>query len=255
MKKAILIGKYDDATKEIGNCLSGQCQVMLCSEEQEIIEGMLQTEKPDLIVVVLSGSAVFARDMFTFLMPFGLPVLGIGTEKDKAELVINGYLSESRIRFLNKPAAPEEIVKCLGELGIQKDNSVAGGESGATILLVDDSPEFLRFMEAMLSRKYKVTFATSGTQAIVSVAKSKPDLILLDYEMPVCDGKMTLEMLRSDEDMKDIPVVFLTGISDARHVSEVVALHPQGYLLKPCSEEIVFSTIEKVLREKNNLLS
>lgn len=249
MKKTILIGKYDDATKEIGNYLSRQCQVMLCSEEQEIIERMIQTEKPDLIVVLLSGSAVFAREMFAFLLPKGIPLLGIGNEKDKAELIINGYLfDESKVRFISKPAAPDAIFENLRALGIEGDNQC--GVNAPTILLVDDSPTFLRVMQAMLSKKYKVAFATSGTQAIVSVAKNKPDLILLDYEMPVCDGKMTLEMLRSDNDMKDIPVVFLTGISDARHVSQVVDLHPQGYLLKPCSEEIVFSTIEKVLRNR-----
>jgi len=257
MKKTLLIGKLDDAAKEIGDCLSEKCQVLLCSEDEDIIRGMVETEKPDLIVTYFSGSAVFARDMFTLLMPFKIPLLGIGDASNEAELFINGYLSESWIRFLGKPAAPKDILRCVGELFGEKPVGSGSGDSvGAEtngihtnkkILLVDDSPAFVRAMQAVLSTRYHVTFATSGAQAIAAIAKSKPDLILLDYEMPVCDGKMTLQMLRAEEDMKDIPVIFLTGISDARHVSDVIGLHPQGYLLKPCSDEMIFSAIEKVL--------
>lgn len=48
------------------------------------------------------------------------------------------------------------------------------------------------------------------------------DLIFLDYEMPICDGKMTLEMIRELEESKDIPVVFLTGVSDKEHIAAVL---------------------------------
>ncbi len=261
MKKVLLIGKFDDATKEIGDSFPNEYMVMPCSEEQVIIEVMLETEKLDLIVVSLSGSAVAAREMFAFLRPAGVPILGIGSDDNQAELFINGYLSDPKVRFLTKPAAPEDILKnariLLGEEEeqeqgkpdfVEDDEPVPEGER-ATVLLVDDSPGYLRAMQAILSTRYKVNFATSGAQAIAAVAKDKPDIILLDYEMPVCDGRMTLQMLRSEEDTKDIPVVFLTGISDAKYVSRVMELRPQGYLLKPCSEDVVFAMIKKVLKE------
>ena len=47
-------------------------------------------------------------------------------------------------------------------------------------------------------------------------------MIFLDYEMPICDGKMTLEMIRELEESKDIPVVFLTGVSDKEHIAAVL---------------------------------
>ena len=61
---------------------------------------------------------------------------------------------------------------------------------------------------------------------------SKVDLILLDYEMPVVDGPQVLQMLRQDPATKDIPVVFLTGIGTKEAVSRVMALKPDGYILK-----------------------
>ncbi len=261
MKKILLIGKYDDVAREIKNSLAGEYLVRLCSAEQDFIKGMLEAEPHDLIIVSLSGSAVFAREMFSFLRTYQIPILGLGSESDEAELFINSLLTDSNVRFLRKPAKMEDILKYVrilnGEEEEQNAHEVSGdtgkdvGQAGnATILLIDDSRGFVRFMHTILSKKYKVTFATSAAQAFVSIGRNKPDLILLDYEMPICDGRKMLQMLRAEEDMKDIPVVFLTGISGASHVSKVVELHPEGYLLKPCSEETVFDMIAKVLRER-----
>ena len=71
--------------------------------------------------------------------------------------------------------------------------------------------------------------------------------ILLDYEMPVCDGRMTLEMIRADEEMKDIPVVFLTAINDRANIEAVLKLKPAGYFLKPPVKDHLLGEIEKIL--------
>ena len=83
---------------------------------------------------------------------------------------------------------------------------------------------------------YCVYTAYSGSQA-VEAASNSPDLILLDYEMPVTSGPQVLEMLRSDEDTRNIPVMFLTGKGDKQSVMKVVALKPEGYFLKTIAKE------------------
>ena len=60
----------------------------------------------------------------------------------------------------------------------------------------------------------------------------KPDLVLLDYEMPVCDGKQVLEMIRSENAFAGISVMFLTGRTDPETVRKLVSLKPDGYLAK-----------------------
>ncbi|MEE0863350.1 MAG: response regulator [Lachnospiraceae bacterium] len=104
----------------------------------------------------------------------------------------------------------------------------------------------------MLKEKYEVRVATSGMQALTLIGKKKTDLIFLDYEMPICDGKMTLEMIRELDESKDIPVVFLTGVSDKEHIAAVLDLKPEGYLLKPANSDVIYKTIEKVFGEINN---
>ena len=68
--------------------------------------------------------------------------------------------------------------------------------------------------------------------AIRAITLNKPDLILLDYEMPVCDGIQVLEMLHSENAFSDIPVIFLTARGDQESVKKVLSLKADGYLLK-----------------------
>ncbi len=100
------------------------------------------------------------------------------------------------------------------------------------ILVVDDDPSFVRIIRDWLKNDYQVFIVTSGMQAISFLMKKDVDLVLLDYEMPVTTGPQVLRMLRSEPDTAGIPVVFLTGIGDAESVKQVLALKPDGYILK-----------------------
>ena len=117
------------------------------------------------------------------------------------------------------------------------------------ILVVDDNGSTLRTMKAMLEEKYEVAIAISGAQAMTSIGKKRPDLILLDYGMPVCDGRMTLEMIRADEDMRNIPVVFLTAVNNRANIEAVLKLKPAGYFLKPAVKDKLIAEIEKILNQ------
>ena len=100
------------------------------------------------------------------------------------------------------------------------------------ILVVDDSMTIRMGMRRLLSGKYEVSEVDSGTAAIRAITLDRPDLILLDYEMPVCDGSHVFEMLRSEKEFEDIPVIFLTSRDDPESVRKVLSLKPEGYLLK-----------------------
>ena len=80
--------------------------------------------------------------------------------------------------------------------------------------------------------------------------RERPDLILLDYDMPVCNGKQALELLRSGKSSADIPVIFLTARDDADSVKGVLALGPSGYLLKTLSHAEIRARIDGFF-EKN----
>lgn len=120
------------------------------------------------------------------------------------------------------------------------------------VLVVDDSEFMLKTMHDLLADDYEVIVAKSGLSAIRGITLERPDLILLDYEMPVCDGSQVLEMIRAEKDFKDIPVIFLTSRVDRESVRKVIELKPEGYLSKSLSTSDVKREVdhyfEKVAR-------
>ncbi|MCR4743873.1 MAG: response regulator [Lachnospiraceae bacterium] len=105
------------------------------------------------------------------------------------------------------------------------------------ILIVDDDEIFGSMIKNWFKDEYKVSYLSEGKQVLTFLASSKVDLILLDYEMPVMNGPEVLEMLRSNRATKEIPVIFLTGVSDRASIEKVLKLRPEGYVLKTATRD------------------
>lgn len=120
----------------------------------------------------------------------------------------------------------------------------------ARILVVDDSMTIRHSMKQLLDKDYEVAVAESGVAAIRTITLNPPDLVLLDYEMPVVDGKQTLEMLRSDKAFSNIPVIFLTGRDDPEVVRTLLSLKPAGYLLKYLKPTEIKAKIDAFFEKK-----
>ena len=112
------------------------------------------------------------------------------------------------------------------------------------ILVVDDSMTIREGMKNLLCEDYEIAVAQSGMSALQSIILDKPDLVLLDYEMPVCDGKQVLEMIRSETQFTGLPVIFLTGRTDQESVRNVISLKPDGYLSKLLKPEDIKKKID-----------
>lgn len=118
------------------------------------------------------------------------------------------------------------------------------------VLIVDDS-EFMRSrIIKLLSGDYDLIEASSSLSAIQKITVNRPNLVLLDYEMPVCDGRQALEMIRSEKEIADIPVMFLTGRGDRDSIKKVVALKPEGYLLKTMPDDAIKKSIDDFFAKK-----
>lgn len=118
------------------------------------------------------------------------------------------------------------------------------------ILVVDDSGAALRSIKSWLEDKYQIILANSGAMAIKYMVMKRPDLVLLDYEMPICDGRQVLEMIRAESDLADIPVIFLTNKNDRESVCKVTALKPEGYLLKTMEPVKIVKAIDNFFEKK-----
>ncbi len=121
-------------------------------------------------------------------------------------------------------------------------------EKAKHILIVDDVTTNLKLAAEVLQGHYKLSMAKSGAQAIQFLQKAKPDLILLDIRMPEMDGYQTLEIIKSNPNTANIPVVFLT-VDDQRE-SEIKGLKmgAMDFILKPFEPGVMLSRIDKILQ-------
>ena len=217
---------------------------------EPVIEAIEHEKNDSDVVILFTGEYVF--DMPDVLMY--LKDLCTGDEKS---LCVIGYAKEIAAvgESIPKSVITKEFqrpfeMKVLTE---QLCGIIAKEEErrkGRHILLVDDDLTFLKMMQAWLSMKYRITAVRSGMQAITYIANHTPDLILLDYDMPVIQGPQILEMIKSESNSSRIPVIFLTGKSDKESVMNVMKLRPDGYLLKSMSKEQIAESIDSFFATK-----
>lgn len=134
---------------------------------------------------------------------------------------------------------------------MQNEAEKTAASAKKRLLVVDDSEFMRKIIQDLFIHDYEVMTASSGLSAFRTITLTRPDLILLDYEMPVCSGDQVLEMIRSEEDFADIPVIFLTSRVDKESVKKVLALKPQGYLSKSLSPDLIKKEVD-LFFEKNN---
>jgi CheY-like chemotaxis protein len=188
-------------------------------------------EGTNLVILYMEEGEKPQEDVLHFLIDKlrenGTQMIPIG-EKNEVVYLADHVSGDLIYKTFTRPVNNEEYVATLKELFVKMD----AGDFKKSILIVDDDPNYLGLVREWLKDKYKVSMANSGLQAIKWLGRNKADLILLDYEMPVTNGPQVLEMLRSDEETRSIPVMFLTGKGDKESVMEVLALKPEGYFLK-----------------------
>jgi diguanylate cyclase (GGDEF)-like protein len=120
-----------------------------------------------------------------------------------------------------------------------------------TILVADDSMVVRAVVRRQLETDgHTVVEAVNGAEAIDACREYRPDVILLDVEMPVLDGHATLARLKADPELKDIPVVFLTGRVDTADVVTGLHLGAHDYLRKPFEANELMARVSAALRTK-----
>lgn len=115
------------------------------------------------------------------------------------------------------------------------------------ILIIDDEPDFLTVVVARVeSAGYKVVKAASAEEACAMVKKHKPDLILLDLLLPNMQGDAFCKQLKSNDELKNIPVIIVTA-SIIRIPEKVKEIGADDYLLKPFEPEDLLFKIKKFI--------
>ena len=173
---------------------------------------------PKIILVNLAG--IESTERTGAIKNSKVFLLGTQAEIDEAKNKFSGA------EFFVRPFNANEIREKLA--GLSQGTTAAH----KTLLLVDDDAVMIRTLREGLSTSYKVLPANSGANALKILERAKPDLILLDYEMPEMNGPQVLETLRANPATAEIPVMFLTAKNDAASIEKIEALKTNGHMLK-----------------------
>jgi two-component system cell cycle response regulator len=119
---------------------------------------------------------------------------------------------------------------------------------GLKILAVDDS----RTVRLVVNKAFKsfdceVLEAQNGVEGLAIASKEKPDIIILDITMPIMDGYETLTKLKSDPELRGIPVIMLTAEAGKDNLLRIAKLGVRDYLIKPFKEELVVDRVGRVI--------
>ena len=122
--------------------------------------------------------------------------------------------------------------------------------SQKTILIVDDQPFFVTLQQNLLKQQgYRVLAATNGAEGLARAKQYKPDVILLDIEMPGMDGFAVCEKLKQDEELKHIPVIILTATQDIKLNEKAFRVGAEVIVLKSVAGERLLNMLRIALEK------
>lgn len=257
-----------------------QQEIILVFEEKLLIEttGKLMGSQPGKLDVMIMNAARFIARQFVECIKEHFPdfeTYGLKNENllsyEQFQKIFNKQAPKYSLLF-NTGAGyfaycvmEPHAVKRITHTSIRTNNAVTEikaylskneeekSHNKKKLLIVDDSDTIQHFMKKLMQKDYQVDSANSAISAIRCITLERPDLILLDYDMPVCNGGQVLQMIRSETEFEDIPVIFLTGRADTATVSKIIPMKPEGYILKTIKPSDIKKTIDNyfIRKDKN----
>lgn len=244
--------KEDNGNDE--DAIDPEVAALLSQQQEENAEGSQPAAEekkddiPRIFILYLQGEDNLMIDVLGYIRDLvedrGIRFFVIGTQEELDTVV--GKKADYVAQMYTRPVDLADLIKRLQKEGEAVDKL----KEFKSILIVDDDATALRSMRSLLSTHYKILVASSGMNAITILAKNKVDLILLDFEMPIVNGPKVLEMIRSDPNTSNIPVMFLTAKGDKRSIMEVLRFKPEKYLLKTMLPKDILDSIDDFFKTR-----
>lgn len=262
--KILIIGEDYSNVNDIYDQFGKIYEVLISSPIAADISAHVNYFRPDMIMLSLEGIHDYVVDEFkaakaAYSNLQGIPFAAAGNKDDlmwfeqqwvglaDLKIDIDKKMLDIQLEVDVKidKAAKKNAKAPAPEAAYNTNNQNKDGKK--TILVVDGSPIMLKVIREQLKEFYDVVIVTNGKLALKYLKENKVDMMLLDYDMPEMSGLDVLKAMKADTATRNIPAVFLTGVSDRAKIAQALALGPQGYLLKPIDKEKLFAMIHKCI--------
>lgn len=231
----------------------GKFNTLTAADAETGIE-LARRHKPDLILMDiqlpgldgLSATRVIKSDEHLKDIPIvALTSYAMQGDEQKAKAAgCNGYLT--------KPIDTRNFTNTLSSYLLRSARSdlpvKAKVRKNPVILIVDDEPKNLKLLEASLDKApFRIEPAYSGPEALIKARDLMPDLIVLDVMMPQMDGYEVARRLKSDPELKKIPIIILTSLNDSENKETGLSVGAEDFLTKPVKTGELTARINSML--------
>ncbi len=254
-KTVLVIEDNEKTLKLFRALLEANDHRVLEAKDAESGLALLDQEKPDLILMDIQLPGMDGHTATSMIKKNpevrDVPVLALTAyamqgDREKALAAgCDGYISK-----------PIDIQGFLDQIALFLDEKVRGEIFQSRrlppyrkrILIVDDEPRNVKLLDAMISDKFDVIAAGSGEEALNLAGSDHPDVILLDVMMPGLDGFEVARRLKADAELKDIPIIMVTALTDKENKLAGLASGAEEYLNKPVRRIELLARINSMLR-------
>lgn len=174
-----------------------------------------------------------------------VPVILVTGKTDK-HTIFNSYIMGVD-GYLAKPVSKDVLINKINEVYQVKESK----DNKKTVLMIDDDMPYLKQLNSLLNNSYNVIMINSAKLALDYLLTHTPDVILLDYQMPLYNGANVMNMIQKNtqkDNKKPIPIIILSGALDREALQECYAYNPFSYLVKPVSKDVLVENIEQALK-------
>jgi PleD family two-component response regulator len=252
-KKIIYVDDIQYSLTSVKNRLQDRYDVYTMDSAEKMFE-MLEKIIPDLILMDVNMPDVDGYEAIKSLKAderySAVPVIFL-TGKSDRESVVKG-LSLGAVDYIIKPYTASKLMEIVGNnLSSPEQNEFSAGETVSNkpvVLIVDDVTSMLRAMQYALHDRYKVYILSKSQDALDFLRTKSPDLILLDYLMPVLNGFDLIQMIRAMPEYEDTPIIIITTEGTMDHVSKAMTIGASDFIVKPFKPKELNDKVSKHIR-------
>jgi len=165
----------------------------------------------------------------------------------KGDIDIEGLLLKVKLMLRNEPKGKKEEVKSVKMEKRKKIENKKQIEGLPRVLIVEDNPDNMVTVKAIIGKKYEISDTADAKKALKKIMEEKPDLVLLDISLPKMDGIEVVSIIKSSDEIKDIPVVALTAKAMKEDKEMLLAAGFDDYVSKPIDQKILLDVLKKWL--------
>ena len=206
----------------------------------------LDSKRPDLIImdIVFPEGKLAGIDAINQLgteLGINIPIIFISARSDVQARI--RALRAGGCAYITKPVEPDVMLSV-----VVSNSSVE--QTHRRIVVIDDDPVALNYLEALMkANHYEVMSSENPTETLQAIESFRPDVVVMDYNMPGYNGEELVRMLRQDKRYLNLPVIMVTGDDDPEVEARVRRLRNTCFLKKPINNKHFLETIAESIRE------